>query len=309
MRLFIYRGRLIKWNSKNTGNPSRSRWLYWSLCIWWFYSPNYCTSTNSNTCSRLGKKRGSASDLNTTSFRLISQREWFNDVKAPFVLFSRNEPKVFDLSAVSDSCCLSVESSSMSTYRSIRLAEDVTNKQGNQINWNEKTEPSSIGLLYSTNPLKQKLDTRWPFFFVVVICSSSARTTFTYKIELEHDCISSSFGGITFHAFHERRRNKKKTNRDEGEKRHSIKRRNLMREKWGQNKNNFNQQRPQKIWRISPRPRSSGSCPLADGRNVTKSVKKFYFRKSVCVREALWCNDAGAVQKIQNRGGGGFCWF
>lgn len=210
MRLFIYRGRLIKWNSKNTGNPSRSRWLYWSLCIWWFYSPNYCTSTNSNTCSRLGKKRGSASDLNTTSFRLISQREWFNDVKAPFVLFSRNEPKVFDLSAVSDSCCLSVESSSMSTYRSIRLAEDVTNKQGNQINWNEKTEPSSIGLLYSTNPLKQKLDTRWPFFFVVVICSSSARTTFTYKIELEHDCISSSFGGITFHAFHERRRNKKK---------------------------------------------------------------------------------------------------
>lgn len=57
---------------------------------------------------------------------------------------------------------------------------------------------------------------RWPMFFVVVVCSSSARTTFTYKIELEHDCISSSFGGITFHAFHERRRNYIEKKKDGG---------------------------------------------------------------------------------------------
>ena len=39
------------------------------------------------------------------------------------------------------------------------------------------------------------------FFFLL---HPHAPHTFTYKIELEHDCISSSFGGITFHAFHKR---------------------------------------------------------------------------------------------------------
>ena len=38
----------------------------------------------------------------------------------------------------------------------------------------------SIGLLYSTNPLKTKIGHRWPFFFVVFFSSSSARTTHIY---------------------------------------------------------------------------------------------------------------------------------
>lgn len=76
----------------------------------------------------------------------------------------------------------------------------------------------SSGLLYSTNPFKQKLDTDAPHCFCYDFVLHPHGTTFTYKIELRHDCISSSsFGGITFHAF-PRTEEKSKGNRNEKQK-------------------------------------------------------------------------------------------